>query len=289
MIYRTLIIALIIAPLSATVIDNVETQIKMSSGYRWDNVLTEGHLQDISVSPAASGNVQGDQILRRLKNIHLWRLELGAQATFNQFVVLSGHFAYDIFFDYPAEELSALFTNNTNFSQLIIDDYVKFTERDFGLDGEITLGTRLKLSKNYFTMTPKIGLGAYKLSITPENNMFTWGLFIGFDLAIPLHRSLDLTAGYQFHFPGARRERIAFIPRSSITVAPARLINGGFWGSSAQAGIQWHWATRWDLSLSWQYRNLTANSNENTGFGGLAFLKTVWTSQNASLSLKYTY
>jgi len=281
--------ALIIAPLSATVIDSLETQIKMCSGYRWDNVLTEGHLQNISVSPAVSGNVQGDQILRRLKNIHLWRVELGGQATFNQFVVLSGRFAYDVFFNYPGEELSALFTNNTNFSQLIIDNYEKFTERDFGLDAEVALGAQLKLFKNRFMITPKVGLGAYKLSITPENSMVTYGLFTGFDFTIPLHHSLDLTAGYQFHLPGVRRERIAFIPRSSITVAPAKLINGGFWGSSAQAGIQWHWAKRWDLSLSWQYRNLTANSDENTGFGGLAFLKTVWTSQSVNLSLKYTY
>jgi len=59
--------------------------------------------------------------------------------------------------------------------------------------------------------------------------------------------------------------------------------------SSVQAGIQWLWAKRWNLSFNWQYRNLTANGDENPGFGGSAFLKTVWTSQNVNLSLKYTY
>ena len=288
--YRALTAALIItAPLSATVIDEVETEIKMSSGYRWDSVTTQGRLENISITPAVSGVVEGDQIFRRLKNINLWRVELGCAALLNQCVLLSGHFAYDVFFDYPAEELSALFSNNNNFSELIIDDYAKFTQRDFGLDAEVALGTHFKLFKNQISLTPQIGLGAYKLSITPENSLLTWGVFTGFDTTFALSRSFDLILGYQFHLPGARRERIAFIPRYGITVAPAKLTHGGFWGSSVQAGIQWLWAKRWNLSFNWQYRNLTANGDENPGFGGSAFLKTVWTSQNVNLSLKYTY
>lgn len=270
-------------------IENISTEWHLRTGYRWDRVTTSGSMENISITPAPTGQVDGEQISRDLRNINLWNFEVGASAVFDHFVTLSGRFAYGIFIDHPTEIFSGHITNNQGYTKLYVGDLTNFSSQDFSLDSEVSIGTKLTIFNDHITCIPRLGLGVYKLSITVNNNMLTWGGFFGISLFYPLKHHLTLSAGYRYHFKGSRKERIEILAKDGITFEKGTLSNGGFHGSSLDASIQWKWAKRWTLDLSWEFRYLWTSPAASSAFGGTAFLKTSWLSQNIGLALKYDF
>lgn len=270
-------------------VETISTEWRLRTGYRWDRVTSSGSMEDISITPAPSGEVNGEQISRDLKNINLWNFEVGASALFNNFVTVSGKFVYGVFIDHPTEIFSGLVTNNSTYSKLFVGDLTHFSSRDFSLDSEVSVGAKLTIFNDHVNCVPRLGFGVYKLNITVNNNMLTWGGFLGMTLFYPLKHHLTLSAGYRYHFKGSRKEKIEILAQDGITFEKGTLSNGGFHGSSLDASVQWKWAKRWTLDLSWEFRYLWTSPVGSSAFGGTAYLKTSWLSQNVGLAVKYNF